>query len=118
MQDPKFIENMVSSVERSLAYASLAGDADTLVLEAYQQDVVIDSTLGTLTVYLPDVSEAKGKVYAVTATVGGTKTVTVAERSSGNSLDWPGNSSLNADKDRALYFSDGRQWWILTDMFT
>ncbi len=118
MQDPKFIENNFSSVSRKYRRASVAGDADTQALAAYQQDVIVDSTLGTLTVYLPDVSEAKGKIYSVTATTGGTKTVTVSEKASGNSLDWPGDSTLNADNDRGLYFSDGQKWWVLTDQFT
>jgi hypothetical protein len=112
------IEQMVSAVDRHLLITTAAGDADTDYLEPYQQIVEVDSTLGTTTVYLPDVGVCEGLEFSITALVGATKTVTVTEKSSGNSLDWPGNASLNADLDRVLYKSDGKRWWVITDQFT
>jgi hypothetical protein len=118
MLDPKFIENFASSVSNKKLVTTDATGSYSVSLEAYEQDVEVTSTLGVGTVCLPDVSEAKGRMYSITAITGNTNAITVTEKSSGNSYDWPGDATLNAAKDRALFFSDGKKWWVLTDMFT
>lgn len=114
----KAIEEMASRVDNRLKYTTVAGDADARALAPYEQIVEIDSTLGTLALTLPDVGEAAGKTYSITAITGATKTVTVSEKASGNSYDWPGDASLNADLDRVLYQSDGKRWFLLADQYT
>lgn len=114
----KMVEELGSRVDPRLLKTAVAGDADTLVLKPHEQNVVVDSTLGTVTVYLPDVAEAEGKEYSITAPVGNTKTVTVTEKASGNSQDFGGDYSLNAAYDRLLIKSDGVRWWVIDDMFT
>ena len=118
MLDPKLIETLVSAVDAKKRITTDATGSHSTTLAAYERDVIVDSTLGVGTVKLPDVSEAKGKLYSILAPVGNTNAVTVTEYSSNNSIDWPGNASLNAAADRALYYSDGQKWWVITDMFT
>lgn len=118
MLDPKLIETLVSAVDAKKRITTDASGSHSTTLAAYERDVIVDSTLGIGTVKLPDVSEAKGKLYSVNALTGNTNTVTVSEYSSNNSFDWPGDASLDAAKDRGLFYSDGQKWWVLTDMFT
>ena len=118
MLPKRAIEEMVSRVDNRVLITAEAGDTDTYSLAVYEQIVEVDSTLGTLTVYLPDVAEAAGLVYSITAKTGATKTVTVTEKASGNSYDFPSDPSLNADLDRVLLASDGKRWWIVTDQYT
>jgi hypothetical protein len=112
------IQEMVSRVDNRVDITSDNSGTYTYTLEPYEQNVFVTSSLGVATIYLPDVGEACGKTYAITAITGNTNAVTVTEKASGNSLDFPGNPSLNAAYDRVLFASDGRQWWIVTDQYS
>ena len=112
------VQEIGSRVDNHLKITTAAGDADTKKLAPYEQIVEVDSTLGTLAIYMPDVGEAAGLEFSITAITGNTKTVTIYEKSSGNSQDWPGNPALNAAYDRALLKSDGTRWYIIADQFT
>jgi hypothetical protein len=114
----KLIEQFVAVPERRVLVTSDASGSYTYHLAVYEQDVSVVSSLGIASIYLPDVSESAGLFYAIEARTGNTQTVTVKEKSSGNSLDWPGDASLNAAYDRGLWFSDGAKWWLITDQFT
>lgn len=114
----KAVQMMASNVDPRVKITTAAGDADIYKLAPYEQIVEVDSSLGTLSLYLPDVGESEGLEFSITALTGATKTVTVKELSSGNSLDWPGDSALNANLDRGLYKSDGKRWWVSVDQFT
>lgn len=116
MLPSRIVEQIASRVDNRLKITTGAGDADTYDLSPYEQIIEVDSTLGTLALYMPDVGACEGLEFSITALTGSTKTVTVYEKSSGNSLDWPGNISLNADYDRALLKCDGKRWWITSDM--
>jgi len=118
MLPKRAIEEMVSRVDNRVTVTSDASGSDTYYLAAYEQIVEVVSTLGIITIYLPDVTEAQGLTYSITAITGGTNAVTVTEKASGNSYDFPSNPSLNADNDRVLYTSDGKRWWIVTDQYT
>jgi len=114
----KLIEQFVSAPSEKVLLTALTGDADIQYLEVYEQSVDVDSTDGTLDLRLPDVGAAAGLIYGITALTGSTKTVTVNEKASGNSLDYPSAPSLNADYDRVLLRSDGKRWWIMEDQYT
>jgi hypothetical protein len=112
------IEQMVSAVDNRVAVTTDATASYTYYLDPSEQVVTVNSALGVGTIYLPDVGEAKGLEYFIEATTGATQTVTVTEKASGNSVDFPGDASLNANYDRVAYKSDGRRWWIITDQYT
>lgn len=114
----KFIEQYVANPDRRLVVTTDATGSYTKKLAVYQQIVDVTSSLGVGTIYLPDVGEAAGLEYSITAITGNTQTVTVTEKSSGNSYDFPTNASLNAAYDRVLYMSDGKRWWIISDQYT
>lgn len=114
----KVVEQIGSAIDPRVTITTDATTSYTYYLEAYEQEVIVDSTLGVGTIYLPDVGSCAGCTVSVTAKTGGTYAVTVAEKSSGNSYDFPGNATLNAADDRVLYQSDGKRWWILTDQYT
>lgn len=110
------LEMIGGGVDERLKITTGAGDADAQTLYPYQQVVEVDSTLGTLTLSLPNVADARGRLYSITALKGATKTVTVQDQD--ESYDWAGDISLDADDDRVLLYSDGKRWWVLCDMFT
>lgn len=118
MIEHKIVERTASQVDQVVYITTTAGDADTRVLAPYEQVIEVNSALGTLGIYMPPVASAKGRFYSIIALTGATKTVTVYDSTLAPSHDWPGDISLNANLDRVLLFSDGKRWWVISDMFT
>ena len=118
MLPKKLVEQVGSLVDPHVIVTTDATGTYSYSLAPYEQIVTVDSTLGVGDILLPDVGSCEGLEFSITATVGNTNAVTVKEKATGNSLDWPGNASLNAALDRALYKSDGKRWWLITDQFT
>jgi hypothetical protein len=118
MLPEKLIEQYVTVPDSRVKLTALTGDTDIQYLKVYQRVVEVACTAGTLDLRLPDVAAAKGMLYSITALNGATKTVTVNEKASGNSYDYPSAPALNADLDRVLMQSDGKRWWIVTDQYT
>ena len=78
--------------------------------------VVVGTTTGNITLTLPPVGEAIGKVFSVHAPTIGTDTNTVTlEDHYSDSVDWNGDFTLDADDDRILLYSDGRCWHVLNN---
>lgn len=68
---------------------------------------------GAFTVTLPPVVEAKGRFYSIVARLADTSNVvTIADRD--DSECWPGDIALNGKCDRALLYSDGLSWHVLS----
>lgn len=118
MISPKFVEQYASVPDYHVVLTALTGDADIQYLKVYQRVVDVISTAGTLDLRLPDVGAAAGLDYTITARNGSTKAVTVNQRSTNNSIDYPSAPSLNADNDRVVMRSDGKHWWIIEDQYT
>ena len=63
------------------------------------------------TVYLPPVSEAKGRIYSIVARdADAIHTITVADLD--DSECWPGDITLNGKCDSVLAYSDGLKWFV------
>jgi len=84
--------------------------ADTL--EVFEQICLIDTDTvdGTFTLTLPPVGEAKGKFYSIIL-VDAAGAVTIQDQD--DSYDWDDLSTLDADEDGILFFSDGMKWWTV-----
>lgn len=67
-----------------------------------------------VTLTLPDVTEAKDKIYSIYAniTTGGALTL----QDNDESLDWGGDYTLDADTDAICLYSDGLKWWVLESL--
>lgn len=89
----------------------LAVDNANATLTVNQQIVEVASDTSEATITLPNVSEAKGRIYSITAPNGGTNTVTVQDND--ESVDWA-DQSLDAANDQLVVQSDGRRYNILT----
>lgn len=86
----------------------------TKELAVHEQIVVVGTTTGNITITLPAVGEAIGKLFSIHAPTIGTDTNTITlEDKNNDSIDWGGDYTLAADNDRILLFSDGRVWWVL-----
>ena len=71
-----------------------------------------NSTSGPITITLPRVSEAKGRFYSILARdADGTNTITVQDR---NDSELWSDITFNGSGDRALLYSDGLHWWIVS----
>jgi len=86
----------------------------TLVMDVYDQVVECDSTGGAFTVTLPNVAEAKGKMYSISLIVDNGD-VTIQDND--ESRDWA-DLVMTAANDYALVYSDGRKWFTLDSQLT
>jgi len=118
MLPKKLVEQYASGVDVRKKITTDNSGSHTTALTPYERLVEVDSALGVGTVNLPDVGSCEGLEFWIEATTGATQTVTVSEKASGNSLDWPGDASLNANYDRVGYKSDGKRWWKISDQYT
>ena len=75
------------------------------------QVVEVDSSSNTVEVKLPNITEAIGRMYFITAPSGGTNNVTVKDLD--DTTIWT-DIVLGSDDDRICVISDGRMWWVLT----
>lgn len=74
-----------------------------------------NSETGPFTIYLPPVSEAKGRFYSIIAREAGTvNSITITDLD--DSECWPGDIVLNGKCDRALLYSDGLAWLASTSL--
>jgi len=81
---------------------------ENATLGVHDRVVIADSTEGAVTVTLPNVGEAAGKIFTVTAPAGNTNNVVIAH--GGESLNWS-NITLNAANAKAALYSDGVTWF-------
>jgi len=88
-------------------------DADHAeTLQVYEQVVLIDTDTndGTFTLTLPPVGEAAGKFYSITV-IDANGAVTIQDQD--DSIAWSNISTLDADTDGVVLFSDGLRWWTV-----
>ena len=121
--DHFLIEAMQTAGKALIRKVFTSSDA-TITLTVDQQICLTDSTSNVGTVVLPPVAEARGKLYSIIdigpagAGSAGTNTVTLTDNNDdSHDASW-GDISINADLDRALLYSDGIAWWVISDMFT
>jgi len=79
------------------------------------QDIAVHVTnavTGDYTIYLPNVSEAKGEPYAIRTTLSSTGDVIVDESDESIDTDLP--KTLGDTLDYILLYSDGAKWYILS----
>lgn len=79
-------------------------------LSVTEQHVTVKSDSSAVTLTLPDVSEAKGKMFSVVALNGQTNNVTVEDND--ESLEWT-DITMAGDLACLLLFSDGRTWYTI-----
>ena len=91
-----------------------AVDNESVTLGINDRVVEVASDTAAVTVTLPNVDEAAGKTFAITAPNGLTNAVTVTD-GAGGSVDFQGDYALNADADGIVLYSDGRKWWQFAD---
>ena len=92
-------------------------------LSIYQQ--VVECTVGnttTITITLPDVAEAIGRVYSIRAvSVGSSSHVKVSDNDESEAFGPSGNGTdydMSATGDRVALFSDGKAWVEIQDRTT
>lgn len=109
------------SLERALGEDQGVFQKQTWVSEDTQLDitqrvVVVDTLDSDITVTLPSVGEAIGKVFTFHAPTAGTDTQAVTlEDKDNDSVAWGGDFALDADDDIIVLFSDGRIWHVLVN---
>jgi hypothetical protein len=80
----------------------------------YVMRPIANSITGAFTLTLPPVAEAKGRFYSIVArTADVTNTVTI-EDCNNDSECWEGDITLNGKCDKALLYSDGLCWHVMS----
>jgi hypothetical protein len=113
LRDHGFIEMYAGGLDVRKTVTADATGTYTYTLKPYEQQVVVDSTLGNSTLRLPRVSEAMGRMYSIRILAA--NDVVIAEYSTNESLDFTAPGTLSDADDRVLLYSDGLMWWTLVD---
>ena len=79
-------------------------------LGVHDRVVFVDSTAGAVTVTLPDVGEAAGKVFTITCPSAGTNNVVITDGAV--STNWS-NITLSTNNHKRALYSDGVSWFVL-----
>jgi len=104
---------LLSESDKMLFYTPEADD-DTRQLEVHEQVVRI-SNEHTLLLSLPSVAEAAGLEYSISVD-SDTAAVTLTDFGAAtvhDSINWEGNYTLDAEEDRIVLKSDGREWIVV-----
>lgn len=83
---------------------------ETGALGVHDRVVVVDSTEGAVTVTLPNVAEAAGKIFTISAPTAGTNNVVIAD--GGVSMNWS-NITLSTNNHKRALYSDGITWFAI-----
>jgi len=75
---------------------------------------VSNHTTGAFTITLPPVAEAKGRIYSIVARAATAANPITIEDHQNDSECWAGDITLNGKCDRALLYSDGLTWHVLS----
>jgi len=71
-------------------------------------------TTGAFTVTLPPVADAKGRFYSIIARTASAANAITIEDHNDDSECWGGDLTLNGKCDKALFYSDGLAWHVLS----
>ena len=83
----------------------------TLVMDVYDECVECDTTDNAITITLPNVDKAKGKIYSILLVTDGGNDVTIQDND--ESKNWEGDFTLADAGDAYVLYSNGRKWWTL-----
>lgn len=104
-----------SMIPASDKITTIVGDGSHTHLTVYEQTVLVYATAAIHTIYLPNVTEARGLLFSINLIDTTAHTVTVADND--ESLGWS-DLSLTADGDHVLLYSDGVRWNLIIDVTT
>ncbi len=102
----KFIE----ATQLDHASPTLVTDA-VYVMNVRETSVRCDTTSNVISISLPNVSEAIGKIYVVTLAVDGGNDLTITDQD--ESYDWEGDYTLNDALENKTFYSDGYKWHLI-----
>ena len=81
-------------------------------MKTYDYVVRPSGASAAVTITLPSVSEAKGRIYTIMAK-DVTNAITVQDKD--DSEDWDGDFTLDTLNDKLCLYSDGLSWFVLTN---
>lgn len=105
IRDGVFRQGKVTSV------TSDNSGTDTYDMAVLDRTLPVDSTLGVITITLPNVGLAAGKIFAISAKTGAANAVTVQD--SDESVGWI-DRTLNQNNEDLVVYSDGRTYHVLS----
>ena len=116
MLDRKIIQDSTVNSDSKIIQVSGASGGTSYTLKVYEQTVLCYATAGSLTLTLPNVLEAVGRLFSIYCK-DLTSPNTVKVQDNNESLGW-NDATLTADKDHILLYSDGLQWNLIIDITT
>ena len=96
------------------AYQSAKYVFATVSMTLASNQVVCECVTGgavDVTITLPNVEEAAGKIYSISLITDGGFDVVVQDQD--ESRDWEGDFTMDTALDYVLLYSDGRKWFVL-----
>lgn len=127
MLEKRFIEQ--DTVQSKVRFID-APDTDDMSVDLSVRDYVVrvtndledDSNGGTITINLPNVVDATGRIYSILATdianTGSGDAGDVVVTSQGDDSNFEGDYTLTASGDRVVLYSDGFSWHALAETTT
>lgn len=77
---------------------------------------IANHTTGAFTITLPPVADAKGRFYSIVARTADVANTITIEDHDNDSECWGGDLTLNGKCDRALLYSDGLTWHVVSTL--
>ena len=89
-------------------------------LQVYQQTIraYADVHSNDITVTLPNVTEACGKIYSILARDADNVNTVIIEDNNNDSEQWGGDYILDAPQDFIMLYSDGLKWCVICTNLT
>jgi len=80
----------------------------------YVMRPIANGITGAIRLTLPPVAEAKGRFYSIVARTADVTNTVIIEDCNNDSECWEGDITLNGKCDKALLYSDGLCWHVLS----
>lgn len=117
-REQRMESEMVTSPGEVLFYAPV-GSAEVKKLSVRDRVVRVDDSTYTCTIVLPNVTEATGLTFQISA-ASGSQNITITDAPGAtysDGMDWS-DLTLTADEDQVTLYSTGRGWTIVENKAT
>lgn len=107
------MESRIDKEQRELVRGNFQAITATATLDVWDLDVKVDGTAADITLTLPAVEKARGKIYTITLEDADSKTLTITDAGDDTIFS---DLALGDDDDYAVLFSNGTRWLVLASV--
>lgn len=107
------MESRIDKEQRELVRVNFQAITETGTLDVWDLDTQVDGTAADITLTLPAVQKAIGKIYTITLEDADSKTLTITDAGDDTIFT---DLELGDDNDYAVLFSNGTRWFVLVSV--